>query len=54
MVREDKLQLHVWFDKKLVQQLDRFARKWGISRSELIRVACATFLAQGQQPTKKG
>ena len=54
MVREEKLQLHVWFDRKLVQHLDRFAKKWGISRSELIRVAVASFLAHGQRPTKKG
>jgi metal-responsive CopG/Arc/MetJ family transcriptional regulator len=54
MVREDKLQLHVWFDRKLVGHLDRFAKKWGISRSELIRVACAQFLAEGKHPTKKG
>lgn len=54
MVREDKLQLHVWFDRKLVKHLDRFATKWGITRSELIRVAVASFLAQGQRPEKKG
>jgi len=54
MVREEKLQLHVWFDRKLVQHLDRFAKKWGISRSELIRVAAASFLAQGQRPETKG
>ncbi len=54
MVREEKLQLHVWFDRKLVKHLDRFAKKWGITRSELIRVAVASFLAHGQRPTKKG
>ena len=53
MVREEKLQLHVWFDRKLVQHLDRFAKKWGISRSELIRVAAASFMAQGQRPETK-
>ncbi len=54
MVREEKLQLHVWFDRKLVQHLDRFANKWGINRSELIRVAVASFLAQGKRPAGEG
>ena len=53
MVREEKLQLHVWFDRKLVQHLDRFAKKWGITRSELIRVAVASFLEQGKRPLKR-
>lgn len=53
MGREEKLQLHIWFDRKLVQHLDRFAKKWGISRSELIRVAAAKFLDQGKKPSKQ-
>ena len=53
MVREDKLKVHIWFDRKLVQHLDRFANKWGISRSELIRVAVASFLEQGKRPLKR-
>ncbi len=53
MVREEKLQLHVWFDRKLVQHLDGFATKWGISRSELIRVAVASYLTKGQSPFKR-
>ncbi len=53
MVREDKLKVHIWFDRKLVQHLDRFADKWGISRSELVRVAVASFLEQGKRPLKR-
>ena len=44
--------VHVYFDKALLRHLDKLARKYALSRSEVIRAALVYYLEKGIVPEK--
>ncbi len=44
--------VHVYLDKALLRPLDKLARKYALSRSEVIRAALVYYLEKGIVPEK--
>ena len=47
-----KQMVHVYLDKALLRPLDKLARKYALSRSEVIRAALVYYLEKGIVPEK--
>ena len=48
-----KQMVHVYLDKSLLRHLDKLARKYALSRSEVIRAALVYYLEKGIVPQKE-
>lgn len=47
-----KQMVHVYLDKALLRHLDKLARKYALTRSEVIRAALVYYLEKGIVPEK--
>jgi metal-responsive CopG/Arc/MetJ family transcriptional regulator len=46
--------IHLYLDKALLKHLDKLAKKYGLTRSDVIRAALVYYLEKGIKPEKGG